>query len=71
MMAHNEAYKNSIDIPDELYQESMMPNGDGGILQTEAIEEEPMNREAYQVLNPASTTSSLEQVDMDRTALKT
>ena len=25
MMAHNEAYKQSIEVPDELYQDSMVP----------------------------------------------
>ena len=64
MMAHNEKYKQSIEVADELYQDSMVPNA--MMHTTEAIEEEvsPI-RETYQVLNPASTTSSLERIERD------
>ena len=65
MMAHNEKYKQSIEMTDELYQDSMIAEN-MRIQTTEAIEEEPMDRETYQVLNPASTTSSLERIDIDR-----
>ena len=67
MMAHNEKYKQSVE-GDELYQEEMdsIPNvGSKNIIQQQPIdvEEEPFNREVFQKLNPASTTSSLEPVD--------
>lgn len=49
MMAHNETYKQSIDVPDELYQDSMVvPTNPGQPLQTEAAFEqdpEPKKRE--------------------------
>ena len=49
MMAHNEAYKQSIEVPDELYQDSMVPTNPGQPLQTEAALEqedpEPKKRE--------------------------
>ena len=52
-------------MTDELCQDSMIAEN-MRIQTTEAIEEEPMDRETYQVLNPASTTSSLERIDIDR-----
>ena len=48
MMAHNETYKQSIEVPDELYQDSMVPTNPGQPLQTEAAFEqdpEPQKRE--------------------------
>ena len=68
MMAHNEVYKQSIDVPDELYQDSVTRNNAGAQnLKTEAAfdDVEPKKREQYQNLNPASTTSSLEQAERD------
>ena len=41
MMAHNEAYKQSIDVPDELYQDSVARTNAGGqVLKTEAAIED-------------------------------
>lgn len=63
MMAHNEAYKQSIEVIDELYQESMMPSiGQKEILQRTATEEEPIERVAFMMLNPASTSSSIQGI---------
>ena len=63
MMAHNEKYKQSVE-GDELYNESMA-NANREPFAIDQIEEEPVQRDLYKVLNPASTTSSLEPVDQD------
>ena len=63
MMAHNEKYKQSVE-GDELYNESMA-NANREPFAIDQIEEEPVQRELYKVLNPASTTSSLEPIDQD------
>ena len=63
MMAHNEKYKQSVE-GDELYNESMV-NANREPFAIDQIEEEPVQRDLYKVLNPASTTSSLEPVDQD------
>ena len=63
MMAHNENYKRSVE-GDELYAESMV-NANREPFAIDQIEEEPVQRELYKVLNPASTTSSLEPIDHD------
>ena len=66
MMAHNEKYKQSVEA-DELFQEDdSIPNvGSKNIIMQQPVdaEEEPFNREIFQKLNPASTTSSLEPAD--------
>ena len=42
MMAHNETYKQSIEMPDELYQDSVVPQTQGQPLPTEpALEQDP------------------------------
>lgn len=42
MMAHNETYKQSIEMPDELYQDSVVPSKQGQPLPTEpALEQDP------------------------------
>lgn len=67
MMAHNEKYKQSVEIGDELYQEdSVMPNVGSKEMVTQGVIDEPFDREAYQKLNPASTTSSLQQVERNQ-----
>lgn len=62
MMAHNEAYKQSIEAAasDELYQDTIVPLDAGSkeLLQRNATEE-PIDRKAFNQLNPASTTSSI------------
>ena len=63
MMAHNENYKRSVE-GDELYAESMV-NANREPFAIDQIEEEPVQRDLYKVLNPASTTSSLEPIDVD------
>ena len=63
MMAHNEKYKQSVE-GDELYNESMA-NANREPFAIDQIEEEPVQRELYKVLNPASTTSSLEPIEQD------
>ena len=41
MMAHNETYKQSIEVPDELYQDSKLLSNPGQPLQIEAALEDP------------------------------
>ena len=63
MMAHNEKYKLSVE-GDELYNESMV-NANREPYMIDQIEEESPAREMYKVLNPASTTSSLEPIEQN------
>ena len=65
MMAHNEKYKQSIEA-DDLFQESVIPNvGSNNMIKRveEEEEEEPISRHNFKMLNPTSTTSSLEPVE--------
>lgn len=62
MMAHNEKYKMSVE-GDELFNESMANANREPFAIDQIQEEEPTKRELYKVLNPASTTSSLEPID--------
>ena len=64
MMAHNEKYKMSVE-GDELFNESMANANREPFAIDQIQEEEPTKRELYKVLNPASTTSSLEPIDND------
>ena len=64
MMAHNEAYKKSIEVPDELYQDSMRPQTNQALQMNEVFQDKEIEKQ-YQNLNPASTTSSLEQAERE------
>ena len=70
MMAHNEAYKKSFEVADELYQDSVPATNIAQQI-TEINEEDGRNKVKVDEsglqknLNPASTTSSLDQADRE------
>ena len=60
MMAHNEKYRQSVD-GDELYQDSLAVQASKEVILNVPEGEDQVERLEYKALNPASTTSSLNE----------
>ena len=62
MMAYNDKYRQSVE-GDDLYQDSVVSHVPKALAEEADEEDEDAGREQYKILNPASTTSSLQQVE--------